>query len=231
MSEPIKFKMTEIFSSIEGESKNVGELSTFVRTFGCDLRCSFCDADYSWDNGKPYYELTIDEIVEECKRIGNHSVTFTGGEPLWREGADELIERLVQEGFMVDVETNGAIDFTNREWFKKYNTDQVWVCVDYKSPSSLMKNMMLPVETFAKCREGDAIKFVVGSQEDLEAAWEVIEQIRALGCNCYIYLGPVWGEIEPAEIVIFLQEHHAGTKTRLQLQIQKIIWEPNERER
>ena len=225
--------ISEIFSSIDGEAKRAGELATFVRTIGCNLKCEYCDSKYTWEKEASNREMTVDEIIEECKKLGNHNITFTGGEPLIQKDADELIIRLAEEGFDVGIETNGAVDFTSRSWFKsesevEYNSllSHIWVCADYKGYASDMTSYMLPFSKFAQLRSNDVLKFVVGSQEDLELAKEIIKYIREQGCNCYVYLSPVFGQIKPAEIVDFMKEHNMQGKIRVQLQLHKIIWDP-----
>lgn len=223
--------INELFSSIDGEARRAGELATFIRTVGCNLRCKYCDSKYTWGHEATNREMSVDEIVEECKKFGNHNITFTGGEPLLQKDADELITRLANEGFDVSIETNGAVDFTKRSWFKpddeiEYESplSRIWVCADYKCLTSGMLEEMLGWDKFAHLRSNDVLKFVVGSQEDLELAREVITYIRSHGCNCYVYLSPVFGDIEPAEIVEFMKQHNMQGRIRVQLQLHKFIY-------
>ena len=225
--------ISEIFSSIDGEARRAGELATFVRTIGCNLKCEYCDSKYTWIKEPTSKEMTVAEIVKECKKLGNHNITFTGGEPLIQKDADELIMRLAEEGFDVSIETNGAVDFTTRPWFKpdgevEYDSlfSHIWVCADYKGYASDMTSYMLSFSKFAQLRSNDVLKFVVGSQEDLELAFEVTKYIREHGCNCYVYLSPVFEQIKPVEIVDFMKEHNMQGKIRVQLQLHKIIWDP-----
>lgn len=161
--------ISEIFKSIDGESRRAGELATFIRTVGCNLRCKFCDSQYTWAKEDSSKEMTIEEIVNKCIELGCKNITFTGGEPLIQKDSDRLIYELSKVGFDVSIETDGAIDFTERDWFK-YDIPNVWVCADYKCYASDMTNKMLPIEKFAKLRSYDVLKFVVGSKEDLELA-------------------------------------------------------------
>lgn len=228
--------INELFSSIDGEARRAGELATFIRTVGCNLRCQFCDSTYTWGHEDTNQWLTVDEIVEKCKALGNHNITFTGGEPLIQKDADALIMRLAEEGFDVSIETDGAVDFTTRSWFQpddaiEYGStlSHIWVCADYKCYASGMTDKMLDLDKFAQLRSNDVLKFVVGSQEDLELALKVTNYIRDKGCDCYVYLSPVFGDIEPAEIVEFMQKHKMQGKIRVQLQLHKLIWDPNKR--
>lgn len=223
--------INEIFTSIDGEAKRAGELATFIRTVGCNLRCSYCDSKYTWGTESTNKNMSVEEIIEECDRFGVPNITFTGGEPLLQKDADELILNLGLHGYDVGIETDGAVDFTSRIWFasKDYSLDNIWVCVDYKCPSSGMNDKMLPLDKFAQLRSRDVLKFVVGSQEDLNKALEVMDYLRAHNCDCYFYLSPVFGQIQPVEIVEFMQLHKLTYKTRFQVQLHKIVWDPDKR--
>ena len=220
--------INEIFKSIDGESRRAGELATFIRSSGCCLRCSYCDSKYTWEKEDSCVDMTIDEIVDKCKELGVNNITFTGGEPLIQKDADELIEKLANEGFDVSIETCGAIDFTNRSWFIN-NTPNVWVCVDYKCYSSGETNEMLPINKFKQLRSQDVIKFVVGSVEDLNLTKEIISKLRENDCNCYVYISPVFGNIEPVDIVNYMMENKLQDKIKFQLQLHKFVWSPDMR--
>lgn len=220
--------ISEIFKSIDGESLRAGQIATFIRTVGCNLRCTFCDSKYTWGAEPTNRKMTIDEIVDECKRLGATNITFTGGEPLIQPDADALINRLTDEGFEVSIETDGAVDFTTRDWFIN-NKPNVWVCADYKGFASGMINRMLPPETFAKLRHQDVLKFVVGSKEDLELMKTTVENIRLMGSDCFVFVSPVFGMIEPKEIVDFLIENNLQYRIKFQVQLHKIVWDPNMR--
>lgn len=220
--------INELFTSIDGESKRAGELATFIRTVGCNLRCSFCDSKYTWIKEKTNKEMSVDELIEKCKEFGVRNITFTGGEPLLQKDSDELINKLADNRFDVSIETDGAIDFTERDWFKN-NKENVWVCADYKCYLSGMTGKMLPIEKFAKLRSQDVLKFVVGSEKDLELAKDIITKLRSMNCDCYFYLSPVFGAIEPVEIVEFMKNNMLQNKVRFQLQIHKFVWPQNMR--
>ena len=218
--------ISEIFKSIDGESKRAGELATFVRSVGCNLRCKFCDSQYTWQKDDTCKEMTVEEIVNKCVELGCRNITFTGGEPLIQKDADRLIYELSEAGFEVSIETDGGIDFTERDWFK-YDLPNVWVCADYKCYASGMTDKMLPLEKFAQLRSRDVLKFVVGSREDLELANSVITNLRQMGCTCWFYLSPVFGMIKPVDIVDYMLKNNLQYKTRFQVQLHKIVWDPN----
>ncbi len=220
--------INEIFTSIDGEAKRAGELSTFIRTTGCNLRCSYCDTPHSFEKDDYTKVMTVEEIVEECKQRKARNITFTGGEPLLQKDADELIEALAEGGFDVCIETNGSIDFTKGDWFKK-DIPNVWVCADYKCYGSDEQEKMLSIETFMKLRERDVLKFVIGSKRDLHLTKDIIELLKESGVQCLFYLSPVFGKIEPKEIVEFMLYYNMQGNIRFQLQLHKFIWDPNTR--
>ena len=222
--------INEIFESIDGEAKRAGELATFIRASGCNLRCSWCDTKYSWEKEESTRLMGISEIVNICRNYGHINVTFTGGEPLIQSDADPLITELSRKGFDVCIETNGSIKWSDRDWFfKPFYKDNVWVCADYKMPTSGETDKMLPLEEFATLREQDVLKFVVASRKELELAKEVIDGVRSLGSQCWAFLSPVFGDIEPKEIVEFMLENHMDYKVKCQVQLHKILWDPNKR--
>lgn len=218
--------INEIFKSIDGESLRAGQIATFVRTVGCNLRCAFCDSKYTWGAEPTNRKMTPDDIVKECQSLGAHNITFTGGEPLIQPDADELINKLADAGFEVSIETDGAVDFTERDWFVN-NKENVWVCADYKCGASGMTNNMLPLEKFAKLRPQDVLKFVVGGTDDLDMMKIIITRLRFAGCDCHIFVSPVFGMIEPKTIVEYLINNDLQYKVHFQIQLHKIVWDPN----
>ncbi|ENY99987.1 putative 7-carboxy-7-deazaguanine synthase QueE [Clostridium thermobutyricum] len=211
--------VVEIFQSIDGEANRAGNLTNFIRLAGCNLRCNYCDTDYALNktDGK---EMSINEIISKLdKDIKN--ITLTGGEPLWNEdNAKPLLKELVSNGFNVSVETNGSINLKN--YIKEFPS--VSFIVDYKSPSSNMEKFM-DMENFNILRDIDCVKFVVGSLEDLKKMEEVIKNTNLHKAEAEIFVSPVFGEIEPKEIVEFLLKRKL-VKVRVQIQMHKVIWDP-----
>lgn len=217
-------RVCEIFKSIEGEGKRAGSPCTFIRLVGCNLRCSYCDSTYSYDGGS---DLSVDEIVNIVKSNNCPYVTVTGGEPLIQKGIKELLTELTISGYQVNVETNGSINV--RDIFPERSlSDGLFFTVDYKCPSSGMeesmdRDMFMPWSTdLLAC---DVIKFVVGDKEDLKKAASIIKHSH-LGAEFYI--SPVFGKIDPKEIVEYMLENKLNT-AKIQLQMHKIIWDPNMR--
>lgn len=215
-------RVNEIFKSIDGEGLRTGELTTFIRLAGCNLRCSYCDTYYALKNSNGT-EMSVDEIVKKAKKMDYRNITLTGGEPLIHKDVDDLISKLCENGFYVNIETNGSVPID-----KYILNKNILITMDYKLPSSgVEKNMNL--NNLEKLRENDVLKFVIG-KDDFDKLKQVIEKYSI---KSYIYLSPVFGEIEPFEIVDFMKIMHIQgidtSKMRVQVQLHKIIWNPNER--
>lgn len=213
--------VNEIFGSIDGEGIRTGELATFIRLAGCNLRCSYCDTEYAL-NIKNGTEMSIDEILRKVKEIGYKNITLTGGEPLIHRNVEKLIDRLIKEDYIVNIETNGAVDIS------KYISKDLILTMDFKTKSSgMMKYMNL--QNITKLRSNDVLKFVC-SRDDFD---DIKKILKEYDIKSYIYLSPIFEEIEPSELVDFLKELHKEgmntSKIRVQVQLHKIIWDPMER--
>lgn len=214
----IKMKVVEIFESIDGEGICVGFPVTFVRLYGCNLRCSYCDSMYACE-GNGYTEMYIEDIMKQIEEYGHPRVTLTGGEPLIHPDVKLLIQEILAAGYKLNIETNGAVDID--PFNKKKN---VIITLDYKCPSSGMEAFM-HLSNLDQLDKHDVLKFVVGSPEDLEKAKEIILEYELQG-KCNIYFSPVFGSIEAKDIVEFILREHLED-VRMQLQIHKFIWEPD----
>lgn len=219
------FDIIEKFLSIDGEGPSAGELATFIRFQGCNLRCSWCDTTYSWGKENVCELLSAKQIYEYIKENGSRNVTLTGGEPLIQENIDELLYILnCDDNLKVHIETNGAVDI---EPFKKKHTKKnISYIVDFKLPSSNMSNEM-SLNNLNVVDNNDVYKFVVGSNEDLEMAYDIIVKYD-LTAKCLVYLSPVSGNINMQDIVEFMKEKKLN-KVRLQVQLHKIIWSKDTR--
>lgn len=215
-------RVNEIFKSIDGEGLRTGELTTFIRLAGCNLRCSYCDTCYALKNSNGT-EMSVDEIVKKAKKMDYRNITLTGGEPLIHKDVDDLISKLCENGFYVNIETNGSVPID-----KYILNKNILITMDYKVPSSGVEKSM-NLSNLEKLRENDVLKFVIGKGD-----FERVEQvIKNHSIKSYIYLSPVFGEIEPVELVDFMKNMHIKgidtSKMRVQVQLHKIIWNPNER--
>ena len=223
----MSYKVLEIFYSIDGEGRRAGELAVFVRMAGCNCSCSWCDTSYSQDCGGGK-EMTIDEILKELRKYNCHNITLTGGEPLLQPNIGELIKEMYRQHYNVNIETNGTIDPTPYLKNPDEYGGEVWVTIDYKSKSSGMQSKM-NLEAFRHLNGRDVVKFVVGSREELEDADNFISEILDYENAPEVYFSPVFGMIKPVEIVEFMKKQHYSSKVRVQVQLHKIIWDPQER--
>ena len=218
-------RVSEIFASVEGEGSRQGYLATFVRLFGCALRCSWCDSRYACE-GDGYTEMSPDEILQKVTWLGNRRITLTGGEPLLQKDAPGLVIRLAESGFEVSIETSGSVDYT--ALFPDSVRDRLgtnlMITADWKCPGSGMERMMKE-KCFMSLRPWDVLKFVVCSREDLEHAESVI---RKYSPPCQIFLSPVFGKVRMSDIVDIMKERDLQN-VRIQAQLHKIIWDPSAR--
>ena len=217
------YKVVEIFSSINGEGLKAGQIALFIRMQGCNLDCNYCDTAWANEEDCRFHWTSTEEIVELIRSMRIKNVTITGGEPLLQENIKELFEILAKEpGVEVEIETNGSVDLLpymdieNRPGFT----------MDYKLPSSGAEDEM--IMTNLTCLDKrDLVKFVIGDYEDLFRAKEVIMEYD-LTQKTNVHFSPVWGEIETEQIVNFMKSNGMNNVT-LQLQMHKIIWDPQMR--
>lgn len=217
------YKVVEIFTSINGEGRRAGQLALFIRFQKCNLHCSYCDTRWANTDSAAYTELTEDELYDEIKKSGIRNITLTGGEPLLQPEIDVLLHKLATDDTLsVEIETNGSISI---EEFSRLKNPPLFT-LDYKLPGSDMEAYM-KVENFAYLKPEDTVKFVAGSCQDLERVREVIASFQ-LTKKCAVYISPVFGAIAPAEIVEFMKQYRLNG-VNLQLQLHKIIWDPQQR--
>lgn len=210
-------KVNEIFKSIQGESTYAGLPCTFVRLAGCNLRCTYCDTNYAYYNGK---DLSDDEIIAKIEEYGVKYVEFTGGEPLLQEETPQLLKTLIDKGYEVLIETNGSICIGCLD--KRLN-----IIMDYKTPKSGMSERMRP-ENFGFLKRTDQIKFVLMDESDYIWAKNIIAEHKLLEKFDNILFAPAYGELSPKNLVLWVLRDNI--QVRVQLQIQKYIWLPDERE-
>lgn len=216
------FEVMEIFESINGEGRKMGELAAFIRMKGCNLNCRFCDTKWANENEAEATYMTLEDILETIEVFQVKNVTLTGGEPMANRKIYKLIMALVDKGYQVEVETNGSIDISEYALL----ADIISFTMDYKLPGSGMEEKML-LSNFKLLGKKDVIKFVVSDKEDLERAYELCQEEFGES-EAAIYLSPAFGVIEPEEIVVFMKEKH-WNGVKLQMQIHKVIWEPDKR--
>lgn len=215
-----EYKVVEKFVSINGEGTRAGQLAVFIRFQGCNLKCSYCDTTWANEATAPYEWMTEEEIAAYILKEKVKNVTLTGGEPLLQKDIKVLLERLAKENLRVEIETNGSVEITPFVSIKNRPS----MTMDYKLPSSGMEQFMCR-RNFALLQKKDTVKFVSGSMEDLERAKEIIDTYE-LTERCHVYLSPVFGQIEPADMVAYMKEKNMNG-VNLQLQMHKFIWDPN----
>lgn len=215
-------KIVEIFSSIDGEGIRTGKLCTFIRTFGCNCKCVYCDSMYALE-GNEWEEISVPEIINKCNELKNKCITLTGGEPLIHKDVHNLINTLSDEGFEVNIETNGSVDISK---FME-NTKNVFFTLDYKTPYSGEEDKMYMDNFYRYVRPNDVVKFVCADIEDLNKMKDVVHTMKqSLNSLPHIFVSPVFGQIEPVTIVDYLKDNNLQD-IRIQLQLHKIIWDPD----
>lgn len=216
------YYVAEKFTSINGEGPRAGEAAVFIRFRGCNLRCSYCDTAWANTSDCPAEKMTAQEIARYVSETGIKNVTLTGGEPLLQSSLNELICLLIKNGNRVEIETNGSIDISDLasgEYRPAFT-------LDYKLPSSNMQKYML-TDNYRFLKKQDTVKFVCGSEKDLECARNIIEKYL-LTEKCHVYFSPVFGRLTAESIVDFIIENKLND-VRVQLQLHKYIWDPDKR--
>lgn len=214
-------QVVEKFVSINGEGLRAGELAVFIRFKGCNLNCSYCDTTWANEPDCECEELSPEEILDYIKSTEVKNVTLTGGEPLLQKDIKTLIDLIQEEDSLrVEIETNGSIDIS------AYLTNNVTFTMDYKLTSSGYEDKMF-LDNLLYLRKRDVLKFVAGSTEDLNKALYIIKKYELLD-KCYVYFSPVFGKIEPVQIVDFMIDNNLND-ARVQIQMHKVIWDPEKR--
>lgn len=221
-SAPIpSLRVTEIFLSIQGESTWAGLPCAFVRLTGCPLRCAWCDTEYSFHGGE---KLSLEEIIRRVEAMGTGLVEITGGEPLIHPNAFVLARDLLDRGFTVLVETSGAMDVAPLD-------PRAHKIMDLKCPGSGEDSRNL-WGNLDHLTSRDEVKFVVKDRTDYEWARGIIRRkaldrrVREGGLNALL-LSPVWEEMDLRRLAEWIMEDHLPA--RLQLQLHKLIWDPEAR--
>ena len=208
--------INEIFHSIQGESSYAGRPCVFVRLTACDLRCSWCDTPYAFYEGR---KRSVDDVIADVERVDCPLVEVTGGEPLLQEEVYPLMQRLLDSGRTVLLETGGHRSTARVP-------EAVVTILDVKCPGSgeAEKNDW---SNLARLRAHDEVKFVVKDRADYEYAREVIERYGLAGRVAAIHLSPVHGELSPRVLSEWVLAD--ALPARVQLQLHKYIWEPGTR--
>ncbi len=208
-------KITEIFHSLQGESTRVGQPCVFVRLTGCPLRCTWCDTEYAFHGGNT---MPMEEILAQVQSYGCPLVEVTGGEPLHQPGSLVLLTQLCEAGFQVMLETSGAFDIANVD-------ERVSIILDVKCPGSGMTDRMR-WDTLTHLSGKDEVKFVLKDRADYEWARDIVMQY-SLGDRCPVHMSPVFGVLHLQSLAEWILEDRLPV--RFQLQLHKVIWDPQAR--
>jgi len=208
-------RISEIYSSVHGESQYAGLPVTIVRTTGCDLRCSYCDTTYAFVGGT---DMAVEAILADVARLGQPFVLLTGGEPMLQHDIAVLAGRLIGEGYKVAIETSGAhpLDALPREVFR---------IVDVKTPSS-GESQRMRWQVLEGLRPCDAVKFVLAGESDYRWAAGHVARLR-LASRTEVLFSPVHGQLAPKDLVAWIVRDRLPV--RVNLQIHKYIWSPETR--
>ena len=211
----MSLKVNEIYYSIQGESTHVGRPCIFIRLTYCNLRCTYCDTEYAFYEGK---DIEIPEIMAEIKQWNCNLVEVTGGEPLFQDECINLLNELTNQNYEVLLETGGSLSISDVPI-------EIVRIVDFKCPSSGMekKNLWSIVNDL---QPHDEVKFVIGDREDFDWAKEMLNKY-SLNEKCSILFSPTFGKIDPSLIVEWILE--GDIPVRMQLQMHKHIWETEEK--
>lgn len=204
-------RITEVFYSLQGESNTVGLPTVFIRLTGCPLRCVYCDTAYAFTGGE---KIAIDTVIAQVAQFETRYVTVTGGEPLAQPGCFELMTKLLDKGYIVSLETSGALDVSKVD-------PRVIKVMDLKTPSSgeLSKNCYPNIDYLT---QQDQVKFVIGNDEDYDWSKKILTEYD-LPNRCQILFSPVMGQQNPTELAERILKDRLPV--RFQIQLHKILWD------
>ena len=208
--------VNEIFYSIQGESTYAGKPCVFVRLAGCDLRCTWCDTTYAFNEVQ---KMSVDDVMQQVDGYGSPLVEVTGGEPLLQKGVYPLMERLLERGKTVLLETGGHRS-TERV------PEPVVTVLDIKCPGS-GEAARMEWGNIARLRPHDEVKFVVKDRADYEYARDAIARHGLPGRVRAIHISPVHGVLDPKTLSEWVLAD--SLPVRVQLQLHKYIWDPSTR--
>ena len=203
-------RITEIFYSLQGETRTVGLPTVFVRLTGCPLRCTYCDTAYAFHGGE---KREISDIVDEVRQYNPRYITVTGGEPLAQPTCHELLSSLCDLDAEVSLETSGAMDIAAVD-------PRVVTVMDLKTPASGEESKN-KYENIDKLKVHDQVKFVICDRNDYEWSRQKLSEYN-LANRCEVLFSPIHGELKPSELADWIVEDNLAV--RMQIQIHKYLW-------
>lgn len=208
---PGQLRISEIFLSLQGESRSVGYPTVFIRLTGCPLRCGYCDTSYAFQGGQ---WITLDAILAQVATYETQHITVTGGEPLAQKLCLDLLTRLCDAGYKVSLETSGALDVSAVD-------ARVVKVMDLKTPGSgeQDKNHWQNIEHLFP---QDQIKFVLCDRNDYDWAKRILAQYQLLS-RCEILFSPSHEQLDAKTLAAWILEDKL--QIRFQLQLHKILWD------
>ena len=210
--------VNEIYRTVQGEGVRAGRPCTIVRLTGCTLRCAWCDTAYAYDQGR---EMTLDQVLQQVRRLEQPLVLVTGGEPLCQDAAGELLARLCDAGHEVLLETNGSIDVADVD-------PRVIRCIDVKCPGSGQAHSFR-TQNLDALRLDDEVKFVLADRADYDYARLIIARHR-LTSRAHVILTPAADRLAPAELARWmLADAEMPHGVRMGIQLHKILWPGRDR--
>jgi len=203
-------RITEIFYSLQGETRTVGLPTVFVRLTGCPLRCTYCDTAYAFHGGE---KREISDIVDEVRQYNPRYITVTGGEPLAQPTCHELLSSLCDLDAEVSLETSGAMDIAAVD-------PRVVTVMDLKTPASGEESKN-KYENIDQLKVHDQVKFVICDRNDYEWSRQKLSEYN-LANRCEVLFSPIHGELKPSELADWIVEDNLAV--RMQIQIHKYLW-------
>ncbi len=203
-------RISEIFYSLQGESKSVGMPTVFIRLTGCPLRCQYCDTSYAFSGG----EMTsIADIIAQVEQYKTRYITVTGGEPLAQPACLELLTQLADKDYIVSLETSGALDVSQVD-------PRIVKVMDLKTPASAEESRNL-YTNLPYLEAKDQLKFVICNAEDYAWSKDKLDEYQ-LDKQCEVLFSPSMGEQDPTELAEWILRDQLPV--RFQLQLHKILW-------
>ena len=206
-----RLRITEIFYSLQGESRTSGYTTVFIRLTGCPLRCEYCDTAYAFKGGEWF---SFDDILLEVKKYKTKYITVTGGEPLAQKRCIDLLKILCDEGYDVSLETCGALDISQVD-------SRVSRVMDLKTPASKEedKNLYSNIELLTS---HDQLKFVICDRNDYEWSKNKVKEYELLE-RCEILFSSSHQQLKPQQLADWIIEDQLDV--RFQMQLHKYLWD------